>query len=366
MPLAHALKRRQPNCRLIYIGLRGENLEAIKQRLSVFDEIYSIRAGKFRRYHGQNFLERLVDVKTNLLNIRDFFKVMAGSTAAYRLLRKIKPDLVFSKGGYVVVPIGLVARLLKVPIITHDSDALPGLANRIVGRFAYLHTTGLPTDLYKDTYPDKTIKYVGIPVDERIKPVDAKLQADYKRQIGIVSNSFVLLVSGGGLGSKTLNEKMLSMAPQFLAHPESYLIHLTGAQHKDKVKGQYQKVLTADQLDRLKVMGFSGEFYKYSAAADLIIARAGASSLAEFALQQKACIIIPAAFLSGAHQLKNTDWLKKHDAALITNDEVESNKLLNLVEKLMKNPKRRAQLGNNLSSLAQPAAADNLAKLLLS
>lgn len=365
IPLAHALKRRQAQCRIIYVGLAGDKLEGLKSRFGIFDEVHFVTAGKFRRYHGQNFLARLIDFKTNLLNARDFFKVIKGLYQARRLLKKIKPDVVFSKGGYVVVPVGLAAARLGVPIITHDSDALPGLANRLVGRRAYLHTTGMPANDYNQLYPAETVKYVGVPVDERLKTVTPQIQIQYKKRLGMPADGFVLLVSGGGLGSKTLNDKIITIAKDLLNDPKFYILHFCGEMHQPAVKDGYRRSLDEDQLKRVKLVPFSDEFYVFSGAADLVIARAGASTLAELALQQKACIILPAAFLTGGHQSKNAEILRQHDAVITKTDNIEPQKLLGLIKDLQLNPKRRAELAHNLSSLAKPQAAEELAELIL-
>ncbi|OGL34966.1 hypothetical protein A3F05_00170 [Candidatus Saccharibacteria bacterium RIFCSPHIGHO2_12_FULL_47_17] len=366
LPLAHVLRRRCPKCRLIYIGLRGDKLDGVKERFGIFDQVFFVTSGKFRRYHDQSLLARLVDIKTIILNIKDFFKVLYGAFSARRLLKKLKPDVIFSKGGYVVVPIGLAARSLHIPIITHDSDAEPGLANRLVGRWAKIHTSGMPVEYYTDTYPAGTVKYVGVPTDERIRPVTPDLQIEYKKQLELPADSFVLLVAGGGLGSKTLNDKTLAIAPQLLkADAKSHILHFTGSQHEMAVKQKYHQILSDEQLKRVKVVGFSDQFYKYSGAADLVIARAGASTLAELAVAAKACIIMPAAFLTGGHQLKNAQELKIRQAAIIEDDKLSPQKLLKLTEQLRLNPKRRRELADNLGSMARPDAADKLADLIL-
>ncbi len=365
LPLARALKQIDSHCRVIYIGLRGDKLEGIKNRFGVFDEVYFVTSGKFRRYHGESFLAHLVDLKTVFLNVRDFFKVLYGTLSALRLLRRLKPDVLFSKGGYVVVPIGLAAHMLKVPIITHDSDVVPGLANRLVGRWADLHTTGQPAEHYSAIYPAETVKHVGIPIDERIQPLNDSLQSDYRRELDIPVGSFVLLVAGGGLGSKTLNEKILAIAPKLLTDREFFILHFAGQQHKLAVRRSYEQMLSDEQLRRVKVLGFSDEFYKYSAVADLVIARAGASTLAELAMQKKACIILPAKFLSAGHQLKNTAELKRRDAAIVEHESIDELKLFAIIKQLMQNQQRCRELAENLGSLAKPEAAHNIAELIL-
>src|SRR5690606_13564925 len=155
LAVAHELKKIEPDARLDYVGERGGKFKRLVLEDTSIDEARFILAGKFRRYHGESWLRRLLDVRTNLLNIRDALYTLIGFCQSVWLLLRRRPDVVFIKGGYVGVPIGLAAALLKVPFITHDSDAVPGLANRVVGRWARLHATGMPEKFY-DYPPDGT------------------------------------------------------------------------------------------------------------------------------------------------------------------------------------------------------------------
>ena len=369
LSLAHALKTKNPKCKIIYIGLKGEKVEGLQSRYQVFDQVRSVSAGKFRRYHGQSNLALLTDLKTLLLNGRDFFKVLAGLHQAENLLKKIKPDVVFSKGGYVAVPVGLAAHLHNIPIITHDSDTVPGLANRIVGRWAKVHATGMPASYY--AYSPGSIAYTGIPVDERIKPVTPSLQASYKKQLGLSANAEVLLAAGGGQGSQQINDLLLAAAPKLLAaNPKLYIVHIVGIgmagqMNEQQIKDAYSKILSEDQLQRLTTLSFTSDFYQYSGAADLIITRAGASAIAEFALQGKACIVIPGLALAGGHQIKNAQVLKEAAAAKVLPADVSAESLLNVATNLLKKPTERVKLADNLSSMAKPNAAQDLAALIL-
>ncbi len=361
--LAHALKQKNSAARLIFIGLRGGQLDKRFGANPAFSEAYYISAGKFRRYHGRSWLAHLLDIRSWLLNIRDFFRVIAGSFSAWRILRKTSPDLVFSKGGFVAVPVGLAARLLKIPIVTHDSDALPGLANRIVGRWARINATGLPAEHYN--YPEPKLRHVGIPTDPRVQPVSAADQARFKEKLGIDPGATVLLAVGGGLGSKTINELVVAIAPELLgAYSKLRIIQITGVKHEADIKRQQQELAT-DLKKRLSILGFSDEFYKYSGAADLIIARGGASTLAEFALQGKACLIIPAAFLTGGHQLKNANELAKRQAIKVLHEPLSPDQLLAAVKALLDSPEKRRALAQNLSKTADPDSATKLAEILL-
>jgi UDP-N-acetylglucosamine--N-acetylmuramyl-(pentapeptide) pyrophosphoryl-undecaprenol N-acetylglucosamine transferase len=364
LSLAQELKSQAPDCRIIYIGHKGDNFDNLNVSTHNFDFMVFIRAGKFRRYHGGSLLSRLFDLKTLALNARDFFRLPGSIISSYRAMRRFRPDVVFSKGGFVAVPVGVAAKVKGVPIITHDSDTVPGLANRIVGRWARIHATGMPAKFYN--YPPGSIEYVGIPIDGRIEKVTPKIQKECKKRLKIPEDSEVLMVSGGGNGSKRLNDLVLSIAPNLLeANLSLYIIHLTGQMHETEVKAGYKATLPKTEQGRVYASGFTPDFYSYAAAADLIITRAGATTMAELSAAGKACVLIPAPFLAGGHQLKNAQELEKKDAAAVISEDVKPDELLVVVSELLNNDSRRWELAKNLYTTARPDAAAKLASLIL-
>jgi len=144
-----------------------------------------------------------------------------------------------------------------------------------------------------------------------------------------------------------------------------YIVHITGRTHEESVKAGYRAVLPKDQLKRVVITGFTSDFYAYSAAADLIITRAGATTLAELAAAGKACVIIPSPYLTGGHQLKNAEELAKLDAAVVAGEAIEPDELLVTLSELLNNDHRRFELSRNLYSTANPDAAAKLARLIL-
>jgi len=363
LSLARELKAQSPGCQILYIGHKGDSFDTFKDSGHDFDFMAFVKAGKLRRYHGRGMAASVFNPKTLALNIRDFFRLPGSVLAAWHLLRKFKPDVVFSKGGFVAVPVGVAAKLLGIPIITHDSDAMPGLANRIVGRWAKIHATGMPPENY--SYPKHSIEYVGIPIDERIKKVTPKIQAESKQRLKLPPDSSVLLVSGGGNGSKRLNDLTLSIAPELLQTNLSlHIIHITGRLHESDVKAAYQS-FPKPVRGRVTTLGYSRDFYSYSAAADLVISRGGATTLAELSAAAKACIVIPAPFLTGGHQLKNAEELTRRDAAVVLDETVQPDELLAPVSSLLSDDSRRFELARNLHAMAKPDASVRLAALIL-
>jgi UDP-N-acetylglucosamine--N-acetylmuramyl-(pentapeptide) pyrophosphoryl-undecaprenol N-acetylglucosamine transferase len=359
LAVAHELKQLAPDIKVIYVGERHGKFRALTQGHASIDASYSVLAGKFRRYHGEAWLARLLDIKTNILNLRDVFYVLFGIIQAWFLLGKIRPDIVFLKGGFVGVPIGLAAAARHIPIVTHDSDVLPGLANRLVSRWARLHATALPATYYP--YLKSKVRPVGVLVEHAYQPVSKGMQAEYKQQLGLSPNAPLLLITGGSSGAERVNKAIVRIIDDLLKHqPDLQVIHQVG-QGKASAYGTYVH-------PRLQVIEFMKPMYQYSGAADIIVTRAGATHLAEFGTQSKACIVVPNPYLTGGHQLKNANRLAEHDAALvITENDLsdEQNGLLTTIEKLLKDKNKQQLLAKNLRSLTPQDAARELAMILL-
>jgi UDP-N-acetylglucosamine--N-acetylmuramyl-(pentapeptide) pyrophosphoryl-undecaprenol N-acetylglucosamine transferase len=364
--VAHELKVQRPDAEIIYVGQIGDGLGDIPIQDTNIDGGYTVRAGKFRRYHGQG-LKQLLDILTIAKNLRDAVWVMIGLVQSYMLLRKLRPDVVFVKGGFVGVPVGLAAAALRIPYVTHDSDALPGLANRIIAKWARLHAVALPKEIYQ--YPaDKTLT-VGVPLMYHYRPLSAAEVAAARTQIGVPVQGSVLLVTGGGQGAQRLNHALAASLPELLdRYGDLTVVQLAGRTHEAAIRQQYKRQLSPDQLKRTIVKGYVTNLHLYSGAADVIITRAGATSIAEFAAQQKACVVVPNPLLTGGHQLKNAKVLAERHAVRFVDERnlaADSRALLPAVTELLDNPHLRQDLGRKLGKLAYPDAAKQLAVVLL-
>lgn len=350
----------------MYIGQKGDSLSDIPARDQNIDAIKQVSAGKFRRYHGEGF-KQLLDVKTMLLNIRDAFRVLAGMFQSWRLLRRERPDIIFIKGGFVGVPVGLAAAWLHIPFVTHDSDAIPGLANRIIGRWARKHAVALPAEVYAYD-PAKTVA-VGVPVKAEYQLVTPEMKADYRQELGIPASAKMLFIIGGGLGAQRINQAIVGAMPDLMAQlPDLYVVHGAGRANEEAVRTRYAELLKPTELTRVNVVGFLHDVYRYSGAADVVVTRAGATNLAEFAVQGKACVVVPSPFLTGGHQLKNAKYLEEQQATeQVSEAEIEANAnvLAERVAALLSDPARQAALGQKFTSFGHPQAAKELARLLL-
>jgi UDP-N-acetylglucosamine--N-acetylmuramyl-(pentapeptide) pyrophosphoryl-undecaprenol N-acetylglucosamine transferase len=363
LAVARELKALNPNCLLIYIGERGGKFSNIAKSSGLFDELHYVSAGKIRRYHGESLFIRLTDLKTIFLNIRDLFRLAVGTLQSVMLLRSVKADAALLKGGYVCVPVSLGAKLAGVPTITHDSDALPGLSNRFAARFATYHATAMPAKYYK--YPKETVKSVGLPVDATFRAYTKDEQRFIREKYGIQQDATVVLITGGSNGARRLNQWCIEILPELLdKYVKLHIIHIYGEGNEDQFN-----MLNHAYLRRITRMDFTSELFHCSAIADIIITRAGATTLAEFAAQSKACIVVPNPDLTGGHQLKNVVVYQDTDS-IITVHERDLKKSVQILCKqiisLIEDPGRRKELGKNLNqTLPKEPAAKEIAKLLL-
>ncbi len=359
LAVAHELKRLRPDCTITYVlEKRAKFAHLLADQVDI-DDVAFISAGKFRRYHGQGLWAHLVDVKTNLLNIRDAFRTVVGLFEAMRLLRQERPDIILIKGGFVGVPIGFAASRLKIPFVTHDSDSIPGLANRLVARWADYHATGMPAEFY--AYPPDKTMFVGVPLAAQYQLVSSEDQTAFRKELNLPVKGKIMLIAGGSSGAERVNQGVARIVPRLLEkYQDLTIVHQIG-------RGQL-KTYDEPYPERLIVAEFFApeEMYKYSGAADVIVTRGGATNIAEFAAQAKACIVVPNPMLTGGHQLKNAEHLADQGAVeVVTEEELLDDTLFDKVSRLLDSPRACQELAHRLGGLARPKAASDTALLLL-
>jgi UDP-N-acetylglucosamine--N-acetylmuramyl-(pentapeptide) pyrophosphoryl-undecaprenol N-acetylglucosamine transferase len=366
LAVADELKALQPDIEIIYVGQTGDGLGDVPAQHRTIDSVKTVRAGKLRRYHGEGW-RQLLDLKTMLLNLRDMVLVVVGFWQSFWLLKRLKPNAVFIKGGFVGVPVGLSAALLRIPYVTHDSDALPGLANRIVAPWAKKHAVALPKEVY--SYPTDKTEVVGVPIAREYRPLTDEEIRGARKRAGVPLDGRVLFITGGGLGALRLNNAVAACVPDLLMrYRDLTIVQLSGRAHEAELRRQYTALLPPADQSRVIVKGYVTNLYLYSGAADVIITRAGATAIAEFAAQEKPCVVVPNPLLSGGHQLKNARVLTERKAIrMVPEDALKADplSLMAPVVELLDKPEQRRLLGKKLATFVQTDAAERLAMLLL-
>ena len=346
-----------------------------------FAKISVISSGKFRRYANLKFLNKYFSwyhiTKTHLPNLVDSGKIFGGFLQSVIKLKKWCPDVIFAKGGYVCLPVGIAAHFLKIPLVIHDSDTVPGLTNRVLSRWASAIATGSPVENYP-AYPKKITHFVGIPVRETFANYDKKARAEIKLELGLDPKKKLIFVAGGGGGAAIFSTVFREFPPKILTEFDSQIFLLTGKNKAFSV-ADYVKKFEINVRKKINqnfiVKDFVSEEYPdLLNACDVFITRAGATSLAEAAVSETATIIIPSPFLAGDHQTKNAEIFAEAGAAFslkqnATEDKPDPKLTEEMQEKIQillgKNGEKiRGELGKNLSKFARTDALDQIVKMI--
>lgn len=324
-------------------------------------KVESITSGKLRRYHHLSTVQQLIRLRTIVLpNLIDMIKVGIGLVESVVRLVLWRPDVIFTKGGFVCLPIGMAAHLLRIPLVIHDSDAHPGLTNRILARFAVQIGTGAPLEFYN--YPATKATYVGVPVREDFVPISRERQRNAKRSLGFDGTRPLMVVTGGGLGAKRLNEAVAAGLTHLL--PQTDIILISGNTQYDEMHA-----LTPQDDPRFQLFPFvSSGMAEMLGAADIVVARAGATTIVELAALAKPTILVPNGYLTGGHQLKNAAVYAEKGAVSVV-DELELEKrpelLVDEVLNLLADPGRMKAMGKAFHTFARPHAARDMAEMIV-
>lgn len=323
--------------------------------------VQTIVAGKLRRYYHLSLLQHLLIPSVLLPNLRDIVLVFIGTLQSIIKLIIWRPDVVFTKGGYVCLPVGWAARVLRIPVVIHDSDAHPGLTNRLLARHAMAIATGAPLEYYP--YPKTKSRYVGIPISSEFRPFDELERVQVKMDMGFDPARPLIVVTGGGLGARRINDAVALHLNELLAFTNVVLI--SGADQFDELRA-----LTPQDDPRFQLYDFvSKDMARLMGAADLVIARAGATTILELAALAKPTILIPNGRLTGGHQLKNAKVYEDKQAAIIvTEDLSEASKTIEIVQpikRILTNKQLQSDLAKNIHGFAKPYAARDVADMIL-
>jgi UDP-N-acetylglucosamine--N-acetylmuramyl-(pentapeptide) pyrophosphoryl-undecaprenol N-acetylglucosamine transferase len=306
-------------------------------------------AGKVRAYFS-------------LLNFFDFFKTALGVMKAIADLYVIFPDVVFGKGGYDSVPALAAARFLGIPVVIHESDAVPGSANRWAGKFARSIALGFPEAA--KFFVHEKVAYTGNPVR---KDLHEPQRSGGREFFGINEEIPVIVIFGGSQGSQALNERVLDALPELLNR--YYVIHQTGERNFTETEHVAKIILEGhDFAYRYRPMAFFDTLGLKMAggAGDVFVARAGASTIAELALWGVPSIIVPLPSAKHDHQRENAYAYARAGAAIVSEEaNLTPAVLVAQVDRLVENTDKRQAMSTAAKAFSKPDAARVIAEELL-
>ena len=306
-------------------------------------------AGKLRRYFS-------------ILNVIDVFKTIAGIFKAIPLLFSIYPDVVFSKGGYASVPTLFAARLLRIPVIIHESDAAPGKVNAWSGKFAEKVAVAYPEAA--KYFKKEKVAYTGNPVRRELYTVAHKGAAEF---LQLDTNIPTILILGGSQGAQLINESILGALPRLV---ENYqIIHQTGKKNLKEMSITAGVILEKNpHKEYYKPFDYFNTLSMRMAAgaADIIISRAGAGAIAEIALWGIPSILIPIAQSNADHQNKNAfSYARAGGCVVVKEKNLTPNVLASEVERIMADADLKAKMTEAAKDFARPDASRIIAEAIL-
>ena len=344
---AQRLKALMPDCEILFLGT-ADNLEMDLVPREGFP-IRAIPAGN---------LHRSLRPREILHNLRSGALLMEGIRQAKRILEEFRPDAVLGTGGYVCCPVLIAASRMNIPTLLHEANALPGLTTRMLEK----HTDQLMVAFeesrryYRE--PDKVV-CTGMPVRSGFRDRD-RLMA--RRSLGIPEDLPLILSFGGSLGAVRMNEALAAMAAEQEKEPRFRLLHATGGgQEGLETMRRRMAELGAEQPEYTRLEPYLYDMPAAMAAADLILCRAGASTLGELCAAGRPAVLVPYPYATGNHQEKNARVLAEAGGARVLADaELTPEALSALVKELLGDPQGLRAMGDALRGLDRPDALDRI------
>lgn len=346
LAVAKKIKEKNPETEFLFLGPAGKIETALMLKEGI--PLKNIACGKMRRYFS-------------LRNFSDLCKIPVGLLQSLWQLLVYMPDAIFSKGGYASLPVVLAGWIYRIPIMIHESDSVPGVANSILGKFSNSVAVSYPQA--EGYFPPSQVVLTGNPLQADISQGEA---SKAREKFSLVDSKKVILVLGGSQGSQIINEKILEVLPELVGKYQ--IIHQTGEAHIENVKRRAGELgIKAERDGYYPIANYANEDLKdILKVADLVISRSGANSLSEIAANGKPAIFIPLLGSANNHQKMNAYSLAKVGACVVLEENnLGQNILLKNIKELMENQELRQKLSEAIRVFYHPDAADRIATEIL-
>jgi len=352
--IAEAIRKQVADQRLVAPKLYYIAPSIFDEQALFSEEIIFIKspAGKLRRY-------------PSLWNMTDLFVTASGVIWSLFMLFKLYPDVVVSKGGYASVPTVLAAHILRIPIVVHESDAKPGRANLLASKYATSIAVAFESAAsYFPKEAQSKVARTGIPVRKELFQVAAE---GASQELGLEPGIPTVFILGGSLGSKRINETVLSALPSLLDFAN--VIHQTGPKHIKEVEATAKVILEKDaHKARYHALGYLSvlSLRRAAGAATLVVARAGSTTITEISLWKKPAILIPIPETISHDQKTNAYAYARTGAAVVIEEQnLTPHILASEARRIATDPVLASAMAEKGASFADPDAAKLLAEEVL-
>ncbi|HTH55905.1 MAG TPA: undecaprenyldiphospho-muramoylpentapeptide beta-N-acetylglucosaminyltransferase [Cyclobacteriaceae bacterium] len=335
--IANKFKERYPAAEILFVGAQGR-MEMTRVPEAGYKIVGLWISG----------LQR----KLTLSNLLFPFKLVSSYFKAGKIIKAFKPNAVIGTGGYASGPVMLAATRNKIPALIQEQNSYAGLTNKQLASKAQRICVAYPE--MEKYFPKEKIVFTGNPVRQNILDIDNKRDQAIM-QFGLQPNTRTLLILGGSLGSRTLNESIVAKIDAII-ESQMQVIWQTGKIYFEEIRER----LKEKDIRRIGVYGFIQHMDLAYAAADVVISRSGALAISELCLVKKPCILVPSPNVAEDHQTKNALALVKEDAALLIKDSDAVENLVDESLKLIFDVQQCKNLSENIGKLAKPNATEDI------
>lgn len=340
--IADELKAQSPDTEILFVGASGK-IEMDKVPQAGYKIIGLNIAGFQRRWTYKNLLLP--------------FMLVGSMAKAVFIVKRFNPDVVVGVGGYASGPVLKIADLLGIPVVIQEQNSYPGITNRVLARKA--DRICVAYDNMDKFFPKSKMVFTGNPVRKNILE-NRKEKYIAKQALGLDQNKKTILVFGGSLGARTINEAVLAHADAWSAMEDVTLIWQVGRLYYN----QYKNGPLSGKKD-IKIVSFIEDMDLAYSAADVVVCRAGALTISELAVLGKAAVLVPSPNVAEDHQTKNAMALVKNNAAVLVRDSEIGKVMAEEVRALLNDEIRRHDLQKNITHFARPDAAKLIVKEIL-
>ena len=338
--IANAIREKRPDAKILFVGAEGR-MEM--QRVPAAG--YPIKGLPIVGFNRKNWLK----------NIPVLFKIMKSRNMAREILSEFKPQVAVGVGGYASGPTLNMADSMGIPTLLQEQNSYAGVTNKLLAKNA--RRICVAYDGMERFFPADKILFTGNPVRQNLLNT-ALTKDEAVRRFGLVPGKKTILIVGGSLGARTINDSILGNLPLVKQQQKVQFIWQTGKYYSEEIHNELQR---RGCPENLIVTDFISDMSEAYAAADLVISRAGAGSISEFCLLGKPVILVPSPNVAEDHQTKNALALVQQNAALYVTDAEARRILLPQAINTVTDPAKLESLGRNILQLAKPNAASDIA-----
>ncbi|MFD1705800.1 undecaprenyldiphospho-muramoylpentapeptide beta-N-acetylglucosaminyltransferase [Siminovitchia sediminis] len=342
LALIRTIKQKHPDTSFLYIGTEN-GLEAnIIRRENIPFETVEITG--FKR-------------SLSFENIKTVIRFLKGVKKSKQIIKRFKPDAVIGTGGYVSAPVVYAAAKKKIPAVIHEQNSVPGLTNKFLSR--YVKKIAICFESAKEYFPADKVILTGNP---RATEVVGKTGVGELGKLGLKEGTPTALITGGSRGARPINEAVVKSLAQ-LANKPYQVLYITGEVHFADVKKEVDLI---GDSPNVAVVPFIHNMEKVLSAIDVVVGRAGATSLAEITALGLPSILIPSPYVTNNHQEKNAEVLTSAGAAIMLKEkDLSSQKLIASLDEILLDDKKRKNMSEASKELGLPDASDRLYEVLL-